>query len=161
MDIFEFGMQMEQDGEKYYREIAAKSADKGMKTILSMLADSEIKHYNVLKAMKEHADAELAVVTLMPDVKNVFARMKEEKGDLDPDVSQVEMYSTAKEIELKSEAFYREQAEAAEAAGARDIFAKLANEEKEHGVILGNLIEMLGRPDVWLENAEWRHMEEY
>ncbi len=161
MDIFEFGMQMEQDGEKYYREIAEKSADKGMKTILTMLADSEIKHYNVLKAMKDHADAELAAVTLMPEVKNVFARMKEEKGDLDPDVSQMEMYSTARDIELKSEAFYREQAEAAEAPAAKDIFVKLANEEKEHAVILGNICDMLGRPDVWLENAEWRHMDEY
>lgn len=161
MDIFEFGMKMEKDGENYYREIAAKSADKGMKTILTLLADSEIKHYNVLKLMKARAEASLDTVTLMPDIKNVFAQMKEEKGDLDPDISQVKMYSTAKEIELKSEAFYREQAEAIEAPGAKDIFVKLANEEKEHAVILGHICDMLGQPDSWLENAEWRHMDEY
>jgi rubrerythrin len=161
MDIFEFGMKMEEDGEAFYREIAEKSADKGMKAILTLLADSEVKHYNVLKKMKEHSETGLDAVTLMPEVKNVFEQMKDDKGDLDADVSQVEMYSKAREIELKSEVFYREQADAAEAPAARDIFVQLADEEKEHAVILDNICDMLSRPDAWMENAEWRNMGEY
>jgi rubrerythrin len=161
VDIFEFGMKMELDGEAYYREIAGKSTDKGMKTILELLADSEVKHYNVLKKMKEHADPELGAVTMMPEVKNVFEEMKAGEGSLDADVSHVEMYQQAKEVEAKSEAFYREQAEAADTPEVKKFFTNLANEEKEHGVILGNICDMLGRPDTWLENAEWRHMDEY
>lgn len=161
MDIFEFGMKMELDGEAYYREIAGKSTDKGMKTILELLADSEVKHYNVLKKMKEHADPELGAVTMMPEVKNVFEEMKAGEGSLDADVSHVDMYQQAKAVEAKSEAFYREQAEAADTPAVKEFFTNLANEEKEHGVILGNIVDMLGRPDTWLENAEWRHMEEY
>lgn len=161
MDIFEFGMKMEKDGESYYREIAAKSDDAGMKAILELLADSEVKHFNVLKAMKEQAGAELGTVTLMPEVKNVFEKMREDRGHLDTDVSQVALYREARDIELRSESFYREQAGAADAPAAKDIFVKLADEEKEHALILDNLIELLGRPDTWLENAEWRHMEAY
>jgi rubrerythrin len=161
VDIFEFGMKMELDGEAYYREIAGKSTDKGMKTILELLADSEVKHYNVLKKMKEHADPGLDSVTMMPEVKNVFEQMKAGEGSLDADVSHLEMYRQAKDVETKSEAFYREQAEAADTPEAKPFFTRLANEEKEHEVILDNLIEMLNRPDTWLENAEWRHMEEY
>ena len=36
MDIFEFAMQMEKDGESYYREIAAKVDNKGVKKILGI-----------------------------------------------------------------------------------------------------------------------------
>jgi len=161
MDIFEFGMKMELDGEAYYREIAEKSTDKGMKTILELLADSEVKHYNVLKKMKEHADPTLAAVTMVPEVKNVFEQMKAGDGNLDADVSHVNMYKQAKEVEAKSEAFYREQAEAADTPEVKKFFTNLANEEREHGVILGNICDMLGRPDTWLENAEWRQMEEF
>jgi len=161
MDIFEFGMKMEADGESYYREIAEKSDDKGMKAILNLLADSEVKHYNVLRAMKEQAGAELGTVTLLPEVKNVFEQMREDRGHLDTDVSQVALYREAKDVELRSESFYREQSEAVEAPAAKDIFLKLDDEEKEHALILDNLIEMLGRPDTWMENAEWRNLGEY
>jgi len=161
MDIFEFGMKMELDGEAYYREIAGKSDDKGMKAILELLADSEVKHYNVLKKVKEHAAPELGAVTMMPEVKNVFEEMSAGQGSLDADVSHVAMYQQAKEVEAKSEAFYREQAEAADTPAVKAFFTNLANEEKEHGVILGNIVDMLNRPDTWLENAEWRNMDEY
>ena len=161
MDIFEFGMKMELDGEAYYREIAAKSTDKGMKAILELLADSEVKHYNVLKKMKEHAEPGLASVPMIPQVKNVFEEMAEGKGSLDADVSHIDMYKQAKEVEAKSETFYREQAEAAGPKAVKQFFTDLANEEKEHGVILGNIVDMLTRPDIWLENAEWRNIGEY
>lgn len=161
MDIFEFGMKMELDGEAYYREIAGKSDDKGIKAILDLLANSETSHYNVLKKMKEHAAPELKAVTMMPDVKNVFEEMASGQGNLDADVSHVDMYKQAVDVEAKSEAFYREQAEAADTSAVKEIFTNMANEEKEHGVILESIIDMLSRPDTWLENAEWRHMEEY
>ena len=161
MDIFEFGMKMELDGEAYYREIAGKSNDKGMKAILELLADSEVKHYNVLKKMKEHAAPELASVPMMPEVKNVFEEMAAGTGSLDADVDHIDMYRQAKEVEAKSETFYREQAEAADDTAVKAFFTTLADEEKEHGVILGNIVDMLTRPDIWLENAEWRNIGEY
>jgi hypothetical protein len=37
MSIFEFAMQMELDGEKFYRELAEKSSNAGLKKIFSRL----------------------------------------------------------------------------------------------------------------------------
>jgi len=51
MNIFEYAMQMEKDGEDYYRQLAQQTVNKGMRTILAMLADEEVKHYNVLESV--------------------------------------------------------------------------------------------------------------
>ena len=55
MNVFEFAMNMEKDGENYYRELAGKADHKGMVNILNMLAEDEVKHYNILREMKEGA----------------------------------------------------------------------------------------------------------
>ncbi|HEW78498.1 MAG TPA: rubrerythrin, partial [Phycisphaerales bacterium] len=39
MDIFKYAMQMEKDGEDYYRQLAQQTSNKGLQTILTMLAD--------------------------------------------------------------------------------------------------------------------------
>ena len=118
-------------------------------------------HFNILKKMSEDLDPGLAKTDLLTDVKNVFSRMKTEEKAFDFNVSQVDFYGKAQELEKKSEAFYLEQSGAAESRAHKEIFVRFAAEEKRHGVILENIIEFISRPDSWLENAEWHHMEEY
>ncbi|MHC4911431.1 MAG: ferritin family protein, partial [Planctomycetota bacterium] len=59
MDILEYAMKMEKDGEQYYRRTAEKVNNKGIKTILSMLADEEVKHYNALARIQAQQPAEM------------------------------------------------------------------------------------------------------
>ena len=51
MDIFEYAIQMEKDGEDYYCQLAQQAANEGLKTILAMLADEEVKHRNIIEKM--------------------------------------------------------------------------------------------------------------
>jgi rubrerythrin len=44
VDIFEYAMQMEKDGENYYHQLAQQTTNKDLQTTLIMLADDEIKH---------------------------------------------------------------------------------------------------------------------
>lgn len=48
MDIYEFAMQMEKEGEDYYRALAKDSASPGLVKIFTMLADEEVKHFKVI-----------------------------------------------------------------------------------------------------------------
>ena len=47
---------------------------------------------------------------VLTEVKNIFERMKEEKKEIDVDVSQVEFYKKALQVETDSEKFYLERA---------------------------------------------------
>jgi len=70
MNIYEFAMQMERDGEAFYRDLAAKSSSAGVARILNMLAADEVKHYDILKQMAEQSNPEMAQTTILLDAKN-------------------------------------------------------------------------------------------
>jgi rubrerythrin len=160
MDIYEYAMQMEKDGENYYRQLAEKTTDKGLKTILAMLADEEVMHYNVIKNMKT-SQPTLAETTLLNDAKNIFAQIRDSNEALDTNLGQIELYKKAQDIEKKSQDFYQEKADEVEEEYQKGLFLRLAKEEKKHYFLLENIIEFVSRPEQWLEDAEFNHLEEY
>lgn len=161
MDIYEYAMQMEKDGERFYRELAQKTTNTGIKNILNMLVEAEVVHYNTFKKMNENLKVELPETTILKDVKNVFERIKETGGLSDISISQIELYKKAQDIEKKSEDFYLSKAKEVGEVSQREILSKIAREENKHYLILENIINFMSRPQQWLENAEWYDLGEY
>ena len=161
MDIYEYAMQMEKDGETYYRELVEKVDNKGLKKIFTMLADAEVIHYNLFLKMKKNQVIHMTDTPILSNAKNIFAKMKEEKDTFGVTASQVAVYKKAQDIEKKSQEFYLEKTDEVNIPSQREIFLKIVEEEKKHYLILENIINFVSRPQIWLENAEWYHLEEY
>lgn len=162
MDVFEFAMDMEREGEEYYRDLVKRTNNEGLQSIFTMLADAEVKHFEVVRQLKENADQpEMGEDTLFDDAKNIFSRMKEEGRAFSFDVSQKDVYGKALDIEKKSYEFYAEKANEAHAKETKSLLMKLAEEEKKHIFLMENIIEFISRPETWLEDAEWYHLDEY
>ena len=160
MDIYEYAMQMERDGENLYRDLADKTGNRGLKSILLLLADAEVRHYKLFQNMKKNEKVSMTDTSILNDVKNVFVKMKEEKS-FDVDVSQIDMYRKAQGIEKMTENFYRARAQEVKDKSQAEIFLKIADEEKKHYFIIENIINFVNRPATWLENPEWYHLEDY
>ena len=163
MDVFEYAMQMEKDGEQYYRELAQKSPDKGLARILTMLADQEVQHFDTLKAMRKGDDVRVEAGTFRADAKNIFQELSDSKASFDFSTPQIDLYKKAQEAEQKSRDFYLKQAEETGSPGTKEALLLMAHEEKLHYDMLGTMIELISRtePGNWLENAEWYHTETY
>ncbi|MGR3294102.1 MAG: ferritin-like domain-containing protein [Candidatus Scalindua sp.] len=160
MDIYKYAMQMELDGRRFYTDLAEKTKNAGIKSILTMMAESEAKHYNVILSMQKNDKTEYSRDTeVLTNVKNIFMKMKEEK-DIDVDISQVEFYKKALEIETDSEKFYLERADEEKDPHRKEIFLTLAKEEKSHCVLLENIVNLVSQPDNWLENSEWYNIDD-
>ncbi len=157
MNIFDFAMQMEKDGEAYYRELARKCGDKGLAKIFIMLADEEVRRYAIFSRMKT-GKVEVPATPILAKVKNIFAQMKEKGQAFDFGVEQIGYYRKAQEIEKKSEDFYREKSREASDSHQKESFLKIADEERNHFLILEGIIEFVQRPQTWLENAEWSNV---
>ena len=160
MNIFEFAMEKEKYSEDYYRRLADKTNNKGLETIFNMLADEEAKHYKIVSDMKEDVAPDLADTTVLSDAKDVFVKMRESAQKFSFDISQTELYKKAQDIEKQSQNFYLEKAKEAEET-QKEIFLSLAEEEKKHYFLLENIINFVSKPQTWLENAEWHHLDEY
>lgn len=165
MNIYAFAMQMEKDGENYYRQLAEQSRSAGIKKIFVMLADEEVKHYRVVELLsKKSGNPQMAETKVLENVRNIFVEMKENKEELHIDTTEeVQKYRKARDIEDQSQKFYQEKAGETKDEGERRIFLRLAAEEERHLRIMENIVEFVSRPEPgrWLENAEWHHLDEY
>ncbi len=56
-DVVQFAIRIEEDGERFYRQAAEKTDNKGVKDIFSSLADDEVGHRKVFAGMMEHLPA--------------------------------------------------------------------------------------------------------
>ncbi|NUO08690.1 MAG: ferritin family protein [Candidatus Brocadia sp.] len=161
MNIYDFAMQMEKDGENYYRDSAQKIDNAGLRKILGILVDAEVKHYNILQKMKDHEKVQMSDTEILANVKNIFVKMKEDNDTVGVNISQIGLYKKAQDIEKNSQIFYLEKADEVTNTSHKEIFLKIADEEKKHYFILKNILDFVSRPQHWLENAEWYHLEEY
>jgi rubrerythrin len=160
MDIYKYALQMELDGRRFYIDLAEKTNNAGIKSILTMMAESEAKHYNIILSMQKNDKTQYSTDTeVLLEIKNIFMKMKDEK-EIDVDVSQVEIYKKALEVETNSEKFYLERADEEKDPHRKEIFLTLANEEKSHCVLLENIVNFVSQPDNWVENSEWYHIDE-
>jgi len=162
MNIYKYAMKMEKDSENYYRKLANKTGDIGLQSILKILAIDEVKHYHIIEQMmKTDVSAELAETDILENAKNIFIKIKGKNLVFDFDLPQINFYRKAQEMEEKSYKFYMEVSDKAKIESQRKIFLKLAGEEKKHMFLLENLVEFISRPETWIENAEFNHLDDY
>jgi len=164
MSIFEYAMKMEEDGRAFYLEHAEKTSVPELRRVLIELAEDELKHYNIFKAMRDGQTAEYKEAektTVLSTVKNVFESLKAEGKKLSFQADAKNLWEQAQEIEKKSEDYYRQKAEEVDSETQQHIFNSIADEEHQHWVTLENVIQFLDRPKQWLEDAEWSHLEDY
>lgn len=155
MEIFDFALQMEKDGRRFYHDAAARCGDKGLQAVFNLLADAEQEHYDLLKSMKKGTPPTTTLTDVLDGAKNIFQQMAEHGRELDPRAAQADLYAKGLEIENRSKAFYEEKAEEVKGKDQAALLRALASEEARHAEILTNIIEFVSRPRDYLENAEW------
>jgi rubrerythrin len=161
MSIIDYALQMEKDGEEYYRELAAKASDKSVKKVFEFLADAEAEHYETFLQMKEEQPISRSDNKHISNIKNLFSEMKENgiQGAVDQDM--IDAYIKARDVEKVSQETYEQKAEEISDPEQKEICLMIAGEEAKHYLILDNLIEFLQQPATWMEDAEWRNMQDY
>ncbi len=160
MNALELALQMEKDGENFYRELAAAATTAGFREIFNQLADDETKHYQVFQNMKQQSE-QFGETTILKKANNIFKQMIAEDNLNNLDYSQLELYQKAMELEKKSQGFYLEQAAAAADESQKELWQKIAAEEAKHYFLLHNIYELVLRPQVWVENGEFVHLDDY
>ena len=161
MDIFEFALEKERLSEEFYRKLSESAPHKGLVSIFTMLADEEHGHFEVVSKMKEGVSAEVPDTILLTNAKTIFAKMRQSREKFKFGDSQIDLYKKAQDIEKDARSFYRQKAKESEDPRHKAIFNTLAEEENKHFFLLENIIEFVSRPQNWLENAEFHHLEQY
>lgn len=146
MNIYEFAMEMELDGKKYYEDLSKKTDKKGLRTIFDMLAEDELRHYDIIKNFNENKEIKIESNTLK-NANNIFTQMLQGTEDFSVNALELEVYKHAVNLEEESIEFYEKHREKAKSEVERSAFHKLILEEKKHKLILENILEFVGEPE--------------
>ena len=161
-DIYQFALEFERENREFYEECASNTNDKTLKNVFEELAAEEAKHEEIVKALADERNVDKVKSDINMRAKEAFDKIAENfnESDLMPE-DQVDIYKKAKELETKSKNYYKDHAEKSDNATVKRVFNELSAEEKKHEEILDNIITMVNRPNTWLDDAEWYHLEEY
>jgi rubrerythrin len=154
MDMFEFSIQMEKDAEALYRKMAEATPVEGIKKVLLMLAEDEVRHRVAIENLQKKLKVEPAEGVAL-EIKTVFDEMKQDKGLMDISVDAVQDYEKAVEIEKRGMEFYKEKFTEADDPESKKLFEVLMRQETYHHKTVENLLDVIRRPDWWVENAEF------
>ncbi len=154
-------MEFEKDSENYYRDLAEKTTQSGLKKILLMLANEEDKHYKKVEELSKNVKVDLQDSQILMNAVNIFTEIKKNKLAVDVKTSQVELYRKAQGFEKDSEKFYTDKANETDDLEVKGILLHLAKQEQNHFILLENIIQFISRPDQWIENAEFNQMSSY
>jgi rubrerythrin len=163
VDIYEFALAREKDSETFYRDVAAGCTNPGLQGILLRLADAEVRHQEIVEAMRAKTGAKIATDPFLRDVKGMFTAIRNRNTSLVADAPQLDLYRKAQGFEQESWEMYTKAAAEAKTEEARTVLHRLAAQEKMHLQVLETLCELVSRPLMgrWLENAEWYHLDQY
>jgi rubrerythrin len=157
MNAYEYAMKVEKEGEEFYRQLANEANQDGLRKIFTMLANEEVKHYNVFNKLAKNSDnITIPNMEVFRDAKEIFSEMAKESVAYDMSDQQIDFYRRAIATEDKAYEEYMQKANESTNPQHKEIFLRIAEEELKHKEILENILEYIEHPSQWIESAEFR-----
>jgi len=150
-EIFEMALQIERNGEKFYRDSARKVKDSEVQDLLTRLADMEIEHQKVFKSMKMALkQAEQKAMTFDPNNEAglYLASLANTKVffEKDIDTSKIEgIFKSALAAEKDSIAFYLGMKDVVPTGSGKEKIEDIIKEEMRHIRVIGERLAALKR----------------
>lgn len=166
-EALQMAIEMEKEGQSFYKKTAEKTSDKMTRQVFEFLANEELKH---IEAIKIFYDAEIS--GKITDFEKVTAGQTPKKarlaimtlfkglGDKAPvNKPDLDAYNFARDFEKNGEKFYRKAADKAADKNVKKLFEFLVDEEKRHFQMIDDSIAFLENPAEWFHRQEKWHVE--
>ena len=161
MDIFQFALEKEKFSENFYHQLSQQTNNKGLQNICTMLADEEARHYQIIQEMQSQSLKEVVETPILKNAQDIFTAMRQSAEMFDLEISGLELFEKARDIEKQSEKFYLEKSQEANDTYQKTIFKQLANQEQKHYILIDKICDFVARPMWFLENAEMYRFDDY
>ncbi len=157
MDVFEFAMKLEHEGEAFYRAQADRNKDNHLFGMFISLADDEHMHAEILG--KKAGDWKKLPKSNLPEELSIFKDEEYFKSEYKEVPDQLDFYREALAKEQESIDLYNKIKE--DNKENVKIFDYLISQEKKHYNLIYDLITLLERVESWVESPEFGVREDY
>jgi rubrerythrin len=160
MNFFDVAKNMELQAIKTYTRLSKEAPLDQLKGVFNVLAEEEKRHYDLFDTLQNKS-------VEVPADENILSRSKAllskwERDFKAPGLADLRAaYEKGMQTEHEAVDFYSKEREMLENDNQKQVVEIIINQEKRHIVLFENLIEFVQRPQQWLENAEFNHLDEY
>ena len=151
MNLMEFAIHMENDGEQYYLKQMELIRNASLKTVFQKLAQDEHMHGEILKN-KQFATQQN---DSLEQTQNVFSHLKDYKNEIKALPGQLDAYKAGLDMEQKSIDLYEKMLTEETDKSIQNLLGFLIRQEKIHYSILEELTTLLIHAEQWVEDAEF------
>lgn len=144
-EIIAFAIENEVEAYEFYKSVAEKTEDNGLKDLFNDLADEEAKHKATLEGLLNKGLDKLSFVTKADyGVSETVGTPK-----LSLEMKPVDAIALAMKKEEEAMNMYREMAEQSDSPEKKEIFMSLSTMEQGHKVKLEDIYTNMAFPEVW------------
>lgn len=161
MNIFDFALQMEENGKVFYEKLASDAKIRGLQNIFADLAKDEQKHYELFVAMRAGQNVHMTDSTVLEQSRNLFTTLLADKNAPPPARDDLDGYRYAMQLEAESFRLYEDAAHKEERSEVKELLLRIAAEERKHFNILENICAFVNAPNQYLAWGEFSNLEEF
>lgn len=162
MNIMEYAIEREKEGENFYRSQVDKNKGTGLSVIFATLADDEKMHAEILEGFFKDKNIELPddlSYSRLPGSNEELKKHFETNLKQVPD--QLDIYREALVKEKESIDLYRSFLDKSNDIRDTKLFGFLIEQEEAHHTTIENIIYHLEKAESWVESAEFGVREDY
>lgn len=161
MNILEFAINMELEGQKYYLNQAELNQDNALSVIFRKLAEDEHRHAEILRNKVNNLEYRLDQDETLSEIDHIFKDIGDFKVETKEIPNQIDAYREALKAEKESIDLYSKCLSEATDENSKELFKYLVKQEQYHYKTIEELISLLSKADEWVENAEFGLRSDY
>jgi len=159
MNILEFAINMEKEGEIFYRILADKNKENGLHVVFAALADDEKNHAEILSGFFKDKTIALSDSNLSGSGGVFKNQLKND--DIKQELNQLDTYRDALAKEQESIDLYRSFLDKSNDIRDTKLFGYLIEQEEIHYSTIEDIIYHLEKAESWVESPEFGVREDY
>lgn len=165
MDVLGLAKEIEQQGYEHYMNLADSTPVREISGIFKLLAREEKNHFEIFAAIEKNSVVPPAEDSeIVEHAEKVFQSLSDHfKTAGVPAFDHDDAFEKALQFENKSIRFYSEIISGKEFTDESNkaVLLYIIAQERMHARLISSLMEFFRHPGEWLENAEWRHIDDY
>lgn len=151
-------VQLEKDGNKFYKEAAEKAKNPHARKLFERLAEEETYHLGIFEKLVEQVAGAMDWPTILKEAPvrraPIFPTELKTKDEEKADIGERDSVRRALEFEYNALDFFLTEAERAKHPVVREIFKRIADEERNHVNFLEAELDYVTKTGYWFDINE-------
>jgi len=161
-NIIETAIEIENTGYEYFRSLIDKcSYNEGVKNILIMLAGEQKRQLDSLQSWLDAGKPDFSNSDFFSASRSIFHELKARIDEFSCEIDHLALYRFAQDIQKRALSSYEEALQKFAGSELSGFLNQLITQKKKQLILLDNIIDLLLRPEQWVESPEFGRLDDY